>query len=146
MLYISLNIHTPTRVTDVNSSQPGDDKSAISGSGGDEPSRWSISSEVVRPDQDVGARATWPGAGVYYLAVHTAYTGDRFPPPRSEIPFTFTATIDGHGAAEHDRHADAHADADRDRTATPAATRRGVRGRRRPAAGGRGRVRRRAGS
>jgi hypothetical protein len=93
VLYVSLNIHTPTRVTDVNSSQPGDNKSALQ-TGGDD-YQLAISSDVVRPDQDVGSTGTWPGAGVYYLAVHTAYTGDHFPPPRSEIPFTFTATIDG---------------------------------------------------
>ncbi|MEA2481696.1 MAG: Ca-activated chloride channel [Thermoleophilaceae bacterium] len=93
VLYVSVNIHTPTRVTDVNSNQPGDNKSALQ-TGGDN-YQLAISSEVVRPDQDAGSTGTWPGAGVYYLAVHTAYTGDRFPPPRSEIPFTFTATIDG---------------------------------------------------
>jgi Ca-activated chloride channel homolog len=93
VLYVSLNIHTPTRVSDPNSNQPGDNKSALQ-TGGDN-YHLAISSEVVRPDQDNGASGTWPGAGVYYLAVHTAYTGDRSPPPRSEIPFTFTATIDG---------------------------------------------------
>jgi Ca-activated chloride channel family protein len=93
VLYVSLNIHTPTRVSDPNSNQPGDHKSALQ-TGGDN-GELAISSDVVRPDQDNGASGTWPGAGVYYLAVHTAYTGDRFPPPRSEIPFTFTATISG---------------------------------------------------
>jgi hypothetical protein len=97
VLYISLNIHTPTRVTNVNSNQPGDHKSAIYSGGENE--ELAISSDVVRPDQDVASTGTWPGAGVYYLAVHTAYTGDRFPPPRSEIPFTFTATISGQAQA-----------------------------------------------
>ena len=92
VLYVSLNIHTPTRVSNVNSNQPGDNKSALQ-TGGDN-GRLAISSDVVRPDQDNSASGTWPGAGIYYLAVHTAYTG-RGPPPRSEIPFTFTATIDG---------------------------------------------------
>ena len=93
VLYVSLNIHTPTRVADILSQQPGDNKEALQ-TGGDD-YHLAISSEVVRPDQDNGASGNWPGAGVYYLAVHTAYTGNRFPPPRSEIPFTFTATIDG---------------------------------------------------
>jgi hypothetical protein len=93
VLYLSLNIHTPSRVSNPNSNQPGDNKSALQ-TGGDN-TRLAISSDVVRPDQDNGASGLWPGAGIYYLAVHTSYTGDRFPPPRSEIPFTFTATIDG---------------------------------------------------
>jgi Ca-activated chloride channel family protein len=93
VLYVSLNIHTPTRVSDPNAHQPGDNTSVLQ-TGGDN-SQLAISSAVVRPDQDNSARGTWPGAGVYYLAVHTAYNGDRFPPPRSEIPFTFTATISG---------------------------------------------------
>ena len=93
VLYISLNIHTPTRVTNVNSNQPGDNKEALYSGGDNE--ELAISSDVVRPDQDLADNGTWPGAGVYYLAVHTSYTGTRFPPPRSEIPFTFTATIDG---------------------------------------------------
>ena len=93
VLYVSLNIHTPTRVADILSQQPGDKKQALQ-TGGDDP-HLAISSDVARPDQDNAASGNWRGAGIYYLAVHTSYTGRRSPPPRSEIPFTFTATIDG---------------------------------------------------
>ena len=91
-------------VTDVNSSQPGGDNAAISASGGDETEPLAISSadRPGRPGRRHAA-ATWPGAGVYYLALHTAYSGDAARRRGRRSRSRSRPTIAGHGAAERDR-------------------------------------------
>jgi hypothetical protein len=92
LVYFSANIHTPTRVTDILTTHEGD-KPYI---GFDQEAQpLIISSEVVSGEEDTSDRGVWAGPGVYYLALHTVYGGGRDTPPRSELPFTFDAVVEG---------------------------------------------------
>jgi Ca-activated chloride channel family protein len=96
LTYFSANIHTPTRVSNVNASHDGDKPYIGFGQG---PETLVISSDVASPEDDRSNRGTWAGAGVYYLALHTVYGGTEETPPRSELPFSFEAAVEGEAQA-----------------------------------------------
>jgi hypothetical protein len=96
LTYFSANIHTPTRVNDVNATHEGDNPYIGFGQGA-EP--LVISSDVASAEDDSSDHGTWAGAGVYYLALHTVYSGSEGTPPRSELPFSFEAVVEGEAQA-----------------------------------------------
>jgi hypothetical protein len=96
LTYFSANIHTPTRVNDVNASHEGDNPYI---GFGQEPETLVIASDEVSAEDDSSDHGTWAGAGVYYLALHTVYGGSEETPPRSELPFSFEAVVEGEAQA-----------------------------------------------
>jgi hypothetical protein len=96
LTYFSANIHTPTRVSNVNASHDGDKPYIGFGQG---PETLVISSDVASAEDDSSNDGTWAGAGVYYLALHTVYNGTEDTPPRSELPFSFEAVVEGEAQA-----------------------------------------------
>lgn len=92
LTYVSGNIHTPTRVSSILTEQEGDNP-YISFNQEDE--TLVISSAVASDQDDTDDEGTWAGAGVYYLALHTVYGRGVATPPRSELPFTFDAVVEG---------------------------------------------------
>jgi hypothetical protein len=109
LTYFSANIHTPTRVNDVNATHEGDNPYI---GFGQEAEPLVISSDLASAEDDSSDHGTWAGAGVYYLALHTVYGGGQGTPPRSELPFSFEAIVEG----------EAQANATPAPTATPTAT------------------------
>jgi Ca-activated chloride channel family protein len=92
LTYFSGNIHTPTRVSNILAEHEGDNPHI----GFDqEDETLVISSAVVSDQDDSDNDGTWAGAGVYYLALHTVYGRGGATPPRSELPFTFDAVVEG---------------------------------------------------
>jgi Ca-activated chloride channel family protein len=59
--------------------------------------------DIVSPDADsepdTEVEGPWPGPGVYFVSFYAIYVGERQPPPRAEVPFHFTLSVDGEAQA-----------------------------------------------
>jgi Ca-activated chloride channel family protein len=54
-----------------------------------------ITSPAAGSEPDTEVSGPWPGAGVYFVSFYAIYVGQRQPPPRAEIPFHFTLSVEG---------------------------------------------------
>jgi hypothetical protein len=117
LTYFSANIHTPTRVTDILATHEGDNPYI---GFGQEAEPLVISSDAATAEDDSSDHGTWAGAGVYYLALHTVYGGGEGTPPRSELPFSFEAVVEGAAQPNATPSPTATPNATVEATATPA--------------------------
>jgi Ca-activated chloride channel family protein len=92
VIFLSGNIHTPTRAFSANATHEGDKETMGFGTGDADP--LVVSSDPVSPEEDESDSGPWAGAGVYYLALHAVYR-EADTPPRAEIPFAFVAEVQG---------------------------------------------------
>jgi Ca-activated chloride channel family protein len=92
LIWLSGNIHTPTRTIDDDINHPGDRPYV---SWGPPIELLVVSSDVVSPEQDRSDNGPWAGAGVYYLAVHAVIGRGIRDPPRTELAITMDAEVEG---------------------------------------------------
>jgi hypothetical protein len=91
LIWMSANIHTPTRTVDSLVPQPNE---AVGF--GPRPETIEVTSGEVAAEEEDRPEGPWASAGVYYLAVHVVSRIIRErDAPAPEIPFTFTAEVQG---------------------------------------------------
>jgi Ca-activated chloride channel family protein len=115
VIFLSGNIHSPTRARGSGSDATGDNPFIGFGDFVSDP--LVVTSEEAQAAEDDSTDGAWASAGVYYLALHAVWRGDG-KRPKAEIPFTFDAEV--LGTAQSD--ATPSATPTPTRTATPAAT------------------------
>jgi hypothetical protein len=92
VIYVSGNIHSPTRAVELLGGAADDNQWLGLGEGDTKP--MVVTSAVASAEEDRATQGPWKGAGVYYFALHAVYNGPASP-PRAEIPFTFQAEVQG---------------------------------------------------
>jgi hypothetical protein len=50
---------------------------------------------TAQASDDVGTTGPWTGPGVYYISVQPVWRGSEAEPPKAEIPFHFTISLEG---------------------------------------------------
>jgi hypothetical protein len=50
---------------------------------------------AAKPQDDIDTHGPWTGSGVYYISVQPVWRGSESEPPRAEIPFHFTISLEG---------------------------------------------------
>lgn len=91
VIFLSGNVHSPTRTLGFGTS--GGDNAFIS-FGNLETKPLVVTSAEAGADEDDDTSGVWKSAGVYYLALHAVWSGNGTR-PKAEIPFTFTAAVQG---------------------------------------------------
>jgi hypothetical protein len=86
---VHLTIHSPTRM-DVSPFSGGQAEADIGDPGGA-----SFTGPTVEPAGDSDTDGPWTGPGIYFLSVQAVYRGTALDPPRAEIPFHFTVSVEG---------------------------------------------------
>jgi Ca-activated chloride channel homolog len=92
VIYLSGNIHTPTRTVGFGATTGGDN--AFISFGDFETKPLIVTSGEAEAAEDDGKDGVWKSAGVYYLALHAVWSGNGTR-PKAEIPFTFAAELLG---------------------------------------------------
>lgn len=119
VIFLSGNIHFPTRTVRIGADEPGD-KTSI-GFGNDEQDPLVVTSPEAEAEEDTHTSGDWKGAGVYYLALHAVWSGgDDAKRPKAEIPFVFSAEV--LGTAQANETPSPTPTPTPTRTATPSAT------------------------
>jgi hypothetical protein len=86
---VFLTIHSPTRM-EVSAFSDGDDEGDLGQPGG-----VTFEGPTVQASGDTDTDGPWTGPGVYFLSVQAVYRGSELDPPRTEIPFHFTVSVEG---------------------------------------------------
>lgn len=86
---VFLTIHSPTRM-DVSPFSDGQAEADISTPGGAR-----FTGPTVKTTGDTDTDGPWIGPGVYFLSVQAVYRGSELDPPKAEIPFHFTVSLEG---------------------------------------------------
>jgi hypothetical protein len=86
---VFLTIHSPTRM-DVSAFSDGQAEGDLGQPGGA-----SFQGPTVQVSGDDDTDGPWTGPGVYFLSVQAVYRGSQLDPPRAEIPFHFTVSLEG---------------------------------------------------
>ncbi len=86
---VYLTIHSPTRM-DVSAFSNGDSEGDLGSPGGAR-----FEGPTVQASGDEDTDGPWTGPGVYFLSVQAVYRGSQLDPPRAEIPFHFTVSVEG---------------------------------------------------
>jgi Ca-activated chloride channel family protein len=92
VIFLSANIHSPTRARGSDTEQPGDHP--FIGFGNFESEPLIVTSPEAQAAEDDSTDGGWASAGVYYLALHAVWRSDG-KRPKAEIPFTFAAEVTG---------------------------------------------------
>jgi Ca-activated chloride channel homolog len=86
---VYLTIQSPTRVN-VSPFGEGTDQADIGGRAGAD-----FEGPAAQVADDVQTEGPWSGSGVYFLSVQAVWRGSDPEPPRVEIPFHFTVSLEG---------------------------------------------------
>jgi hypothetical protein len=86
---VYLTIHSPTR-RDVSRFSNGDAEADIAAPGGA-----TFAGPTAQASGDRDTDGPWTGPGVYFLSVQALYRGSQLDPPKTEIPFHFTVSLEG---------------------------------------------------
>ena len=90
---VYLTIHSPTRME---SSSSGD--STVQGDLGS-PGGTDFVGPAAEAGDDTDVSGPWTGSGVYFLSVQAVWRGSESEPPKAEIPFHFTISLEGQAQA-----------------------------------------------
>ena len=90
---VYLTIHSPTRME---SSSSGD--STVQGDLGSQGGTDFVGPAAEAGD-DTDVSGPWTGSGIYFLSVQAVWRGSESEPPKAEIPFHFTISLEGQAQA-----------------------------------------------
>ena len=82
---VYLTIHSPTRME--------------SSSSGDSTVQGDLGGPAAEAGDDTDVSGPWTGSGIYFLSVQAVWRGSESEPPKAEIPFHFTISLEGQAQA-----------------------------------------------
>jgi hypothetical protein len=86
---VYLTIHSPTRM-DVSSTADSQIQEDLNSPGGAD-----FVGPPAKASDDIDTGGPWSGSGIYFLSVNAVWRGSESEPPRAEIPFHFTISLEG---------------------------------------------------
>ena len=89
---VDLTIQSPTRME---SSSSGDRPSRRGPRASDGEGAPTSSEPAAEASDDTDVSGPWTGSGVYFLSVQAVWRGSESEPPKAEIPFHFTISLEG---------------------------------------------------